>query len=229
MNIIGINGLKRSGKGETFKAVQTQRVAEAERVREVGFAHKLKIIAARSLGFTDRTDQECIDLMDSFKLDEPLGADFTVRYTEPGQTGCFPALHELTGREFLQNLGSWGRKVFGDTFWIDQVLPDPHRAEARALGDTVDPRDILAHQLEAKYPGVDTLCITDLRYPNEAERVRALGGKVWEVVRPGQVSDGHDSEQTLDRALVDRTILNAGDLTDLYNMVSLAYDEDFSC
>jgi hypothetical protein len=62
---------------------------------------------------------------------------------------------------------------------------------------------------------VDCVAITDLRYPNEAQRVLDLGGEVWEVVRPGLVSDGHASEQTLPRDLVTLTIENDSDVADL--------------
>jgi hypothetical protein len=158
--------------------------------------------------------------MDRFKFsiqyEEPLGP-------EPRVAIARPMVHELTGREYLQNLGSWGRKVFGDTFWIDQVLPTPSLASEAAEASGIDWN---ARNLERMYPGIDTLCITDTRYANEAERILALGGVVWEVVKPGASSDGHDSEQVLDRALITRTIVNDGTLEDLYDQVSAAYDQD---
>lgn len=97
----------------------------------------------------------------------------------------------LTGRQYLQNYGSEAhRDLFGSTFWVDRVL------------DTV-PEGITV--------------ITDVRFSNEAERIREMGGEVWSVERPRRMSDGsfHVSEQPIDRGLVDRVIHNRGDVEDL--------------
>lgn len=174
-------------------------------VKGVGFADKLKILGARSLGFLDFTDAECIDYMDRFKEDGDIDV-----------LGGFN--RSITGREYLQNLGNEGRKVFGDTFWIDHVLPNPIHQDS-ALWE-IEP----IKMVEYRYPGVDCLCVTDVRYDNEAERIRDLGGVVWEVIRPGLKSDGHPSEQPLPRELVDHQILNDGDLRDLEREVERAMD-----
>lgn len=178
----------------------------AANVVGVGFADKLKIHAARSLGRLDLNDQECIDLMDEFKED-----GFVVSAGATAGT--------ITGRQYLQNVGNEARKLFGDTFWIDMVLPNVVLLEG--WGEKPEQ----AHgALTARYPGVDCLCITDLRYPNEAERIKRLGGVVWEVVRPGTGSDGHASEQPLPRHLVDHVIDNSGDLYALEREVERALD-----
>src|SRR5690606_24199645 len=106
---------------------------------------------------------------------------------------------DISVREFLQNLGQAGREHFGETFWIEQALSE----------------DVLAR--------ADLTVVTDVRYPNEAEHIRALGGEIWEIHRPGLESDGHASEQPLPEELVDWVIYNTGTLEDLkHNVYGLA-------
>lgn len=198
MQLIGINGFKHAGKGETGNAVFD---AHDGIVYQVGFADKLKIIAARALGFS-RPPRDLIALMDSMKET----ASFSIEYDEPTTGGGGKFLHDLTGRQYLQYLGNDARELFGETFWIDQVLPDPRHAGWISA-------------LENRYPGIDCVVITDLRYPNEAKRVLDLGGSVWEVIRPGTESDGHASEQVLDRKLITRQIDNSGSLANLNDRV----------
>lgn len=124
---------------------------------------------------------------------------------------------QITGRQYLQNFGNDAREVFGTDFWVDQVLTVP--VEHCPGMDIYDHRAGNARNMRMRYPGVDVLCLTDLRYPNEAERVKALGGVVWEVLRPGLESDGHPSEQPLPRHLVDLQIVNDGTPQDLFQRV----------
>ena len=186
-------------------------------VKGVGFADKLKVLAARSLGYHHLHESACIDLMDRFKED-----GFVAAYG----THLLEDTSDITGRQYLQNLGNEGRKVFGDTFWIDQVLPGPAVLwKDDEPGGPDDRRAAINRvKLEDRYPGVDCLCITDVRYPNEAQRIRDLGGVIWEVIRPGLKSDGHASEQPLPRELVDHQILNDGDMRDLEREVERAMD-----
>lgn len=209
MCIIGINGFKRSGKGETGKSIEAQVMVGG--VKQVGFADKVKILGARALGFTDRTDEECIALMDIAK--EKWLIHMT---TEPSPGGWLPAfdMGEITGRQYLQNVGTEARKIFGDDFWVDQVLPRPVLYADRDLTH--------AERLREMHPGVDWLVITDLRFENEAQRVLDLGGEVWRVTRPGTESDGHDSEQRLPDHLVTRELDNSGDLQHLDDEVAEA-------
>lgn len=207
MRLIGINGFKRAGKGETGNAIFDQFDGV---VYQIGFADKLKIMAARALGFV-RPPQDLIALMDEMKETASLQA----RYYEPGGYSD-QLLHDLTVREYLQNFGNDARELFGTNFWIDQVLPYPGEvmlSTNEALND--------------RYPDVDLVAITDLRYPNEAQRVRDLGGEVWEIVRPGLVSDGHASETPLPNELITRRIDNDGSVSDLRRKVAAILDEEF--
>ncbi len=196
MRVIGINGHKGAGKGEVGNLLESLMGA-----KQIGFADKLKIIAAKSLGF-DRTDQELIDLMNSIKN----GAMFSVFYDEPGSPSTDlednAVFHNLYGRQYLQWFGQHMREQFGDTIWIDQVLP--------SVTGPYTYQTALRQMYSASY-----LAITDLRYPNEAERVLALDGEVWRITRSGCSPDGHPSEEPLPDSLVTRTISNNGTLEDL--------------
>jgi len=93
-------------------------------------------------------------------------------------------------RRTLQRLGTEaGRGVLGDTIWIDTAM--------RTVADVPGP-----------------VVITDVRYPNEADAIRAAGGLVVRIDRPGlALSDVHPSETAMDdypaytaRIVNDRTI-----------------------
>lgn len=72
---------------------------------------------------------------------------------------------------------------------------------------------------EAKIPV--GIAITDVRFPNEADGIRALGGEIWRIVRPslGPQTDFHPSETGLDHYRFDREIENDGSIDDLYAKV----------
>lgn len=69
--------------------------------------------------------------------------------------------------------------------------------------------DVWVRALEAELRDVKSLvAITDVRFPNEAEMVRALGGEVWRIVRPGfQETGNHASEVALDSYTFDRVLV----------------------
>lgn len=69
--------------------------------------------------------------------------------------------------------------------------------------------------------GMHVVC-DDVRFPNEANLLRELGGELWMVTRPGvQRTDTHVSEGGLDNfPYFDRRLCNAGSLPDLYRRVA---------
>lgn len=220
MRLIGINGFKRSGKGETGLAIEALLNDRFITTTLVGFADKLKILGARTLGFVDLADEDCITLMDECKEEWVINIvkRIEVSYGYDLPPSVEPRTwHTLTGREYLQNLGTEARKVFGEDFWVDQVLP---RVPRQVPHGTVD--QLIPILLQNKYPGTDAVVITDLRFENEAQRVIDLGGEVWEVIRPGLTSDGHASEIPLTRSLVTRQIHNSSDLMNLRFQVEKA-------
>lgn len=98
-------------------------------------------------------------------------------------------------RGLLQRLGTGvGRELWGEDFWVDLVF-----------------RDLVF---------TEDYVFTDVRFPNEVEAIRARGGVVWQVVRPGvEAVNNHISESALDGVVFDATIVNDGSLEDLEGKV----------
>lgn len=62
----------------------------------------------------------------------------------------------MSFRDFIQRFGTEGhRDVFGIDFWVNQTLP-----------------------LDYDHSGMKIVCVTDLRFPNEVQRVKDAGGIV---------------------------------------------------
>ena len=93
---------------------------------------------------------------------------------------------EMTGRQYLERYGTEAhRNVFGEDFWLEQALPT-----------TLDHSNMI-------------VIFTDCRFPNEAQRVREMGGIVVEIVGPeGRAGNGHPSDTPLSYLLIDYTVNN---------------------
>ena len=98
-------------------------------------------------------------------------------------------------RELLQNVGVGARKVFSNEFWIAQALSEIHFE--------------------------DNWVITDVRFENEANRIKQYdNAQVWRIKRPGvEAVNGHISEHNLDGYKVDMILKNEGTLDDLRELV----------
>lgn len=97
----------------------------------------------------------------------------------------------LSPRQLLQTLGTeWGRSHVAQDVWL------------RIAGRKIE---------QWRRAGVQTVVIADVRFPNEAEWIRARGGKVWRVERdPGVRITDHASEAGLPESLIDLWIDNSG-------------------
>lgn len=101
-------------------------------------------------------------------------------------------------RQLLQRMGTEvGRGIYGENFWVDRVLA----------------------QIE---PGQNYV-ITDVRFPNEVDAVRSVGGVVYRIYREGVGAvNGHISDTGVDDLEIDGILLNDGDLADLEQRVLAA-------
>jgi hypothetical protein len=69
---------------------------------------------------------------------------------------------------------------------------------------------------QRKCSNTDRVVVGDVRFANEAAVIKALGGMVVRIVRPGApASDTHASETEMDSIVPDHTIDNSGDLEHL--------------
>lgn len=87
-------------------------------------------------------------------------------------------------RRLLQRLGTEaGRNLLGDNIWVDSALTG-HDSSARIV-------------------------VTDCRFPNEAQAIKAQGGILVRITRPGVTAvNAHSSEIALDDWPFDYTIEN---------------------
>lgn len=158
--IIGLSGYKGSGKDTAG-----QYLVEHYGFERRAFADKVKEATEALLG-VPRPVQE------TWKNETEVQVavlDFSGPYQLPR------ILEQVSFRHFLQRVGTeMGRNIFGEDFWIDQVL---HLS-------TSPLRDIV---------------ISDCRFSNEVDRIRNLGGKVVRIDRPDLMpKDTHVSEQLPD-------------------------------
>lgn len=104
-------------------------------------------------------------------------------------------------RRLLQEIGTVYRNEVNPNAWVDPVIIEAE---------------------EHRYEGVP-VAITDVRFPNEVEAIRASGGLVVRVERPGLLEDAaslHISETALDSEPADHVIVNDGSLEDLADAVN---------
>lgn len=117
----------------------------------------------------------------------------------------------LTFREFLQRYGTEAhRDIFGQDFWLDYTLP-----------------------VQGFYPG-RAIVVTDVRFSNEARRIRELGGMVVRILNGkayeewgNRVDDGDHAARHSSEVIDfdwDYMIDNNGSFSDLYACV-----EDMLC
>jgi hypothetical protein len=105
-----------------------------------------------------------------------------------------------TPRHAMQTLGTqWGRDCIDQDFWIRRWQVSANNALAWGQDVVVD----------------------DLRFPNEAEAVRELGGLIVRIERPGHPIDrSHESERCVADIRPDAVILNNGSYEDLVDTVA---------
>jgi hypothetical protein len=187
--IIGLNGRLKAGKDTTYSVIKNY-LPHAE---QVSFAAPLKESAAAAIGVTVE-ELELLKGIEEIKFRPHIedsrdleGADFNF-FIKMKSKAVFNV------RQYLQWYGTEAhRDVFGQDFWVDQALP----------------LDLDHHER--------LLVVTDMRFPNEMERVIALGGVTVKVVRETATAhSNHPSEQNLD-AGIQHFLDNTGDLDALHD------------
>jgi CRISPR/Cas system CSM-associated protein Csm4 (group 5 of RAMP superfamily) len=102
-------------------------------------------------------------------------------------------------RRALQNAGVAARKTFGEGFWVHEAMKS---------------------MLEDPRPDMNYV-ITDVRFLNEADMIRANKGQMWRVKRNGvEAVNAHISESQLDGYPVDQIFTNNGSIDDLKELLN---------
>ncbi len=210
MIIVGLNGPYGSGKDTAFEEIQKWASERGVLAVRRGFADLLKLSAARIFQ-PYITLEEALEWANGFKFD---GDVRTFRKVAEEHSEIEGGAREvfiepefgISGRELLQHYGTeCHREIFGDNFWVDQLLPTDELSRIRAICKFLP---------DSRLPAI---CgITDLRFVNEAERITdpRIDGVVWRI-DPGDrlpQLDQHISERPLPSHLVNHTIFNDGPL-----------------
>jgi hypothetical protein len=105
--------------------------------------------------------------------------------------------HYPEARRLLQVFGTEvGRSMFGSDFWVNLTLDEVHSFHT---------------------------VISDVRFKNEADAIKAQGGQIWRVNRSGITPvAAHSSEVDLDDYTFDKVLDNNQSILDLYKLVDLA-------
>lgn len=147
---------------------------------------------------------ECLAFADPIKsgLEVMLGLDV------PRAGACKEepvAGWDVSFRELMQTLGDWGRTVCGEAVWVDLA--------ARRLARV------------RLYDGADRVVFTDVRRANEADWIRAQGGLVLHLARPGRAwTDPHPTEAGVAPVEGEPCLVNDGTIAQLYTQLQEALE-----
>jgi len=171
------------------------------------FAGKLKLIASILTGAT----LEQLEDQDFKKLD--IGPDWGMTY-----------------RELLQKLGTEAmRNGLHTNVWVNALMADYHLTPNKSMDELFN-EHFLNNKSEIHYK-LPNWIITDMRFPNEMDAVKAKGGITIRVNRPYSTTGGngipatfsqtqfHPSETALDDHEFDYVIDNDGSISDLIDKV----------
>lgn len=111
-------------------------------------------------------------------------------------------------RELMQLLGTeFGREMVRPDVWLNET-------ERRV-------RKIMALPAHHHISGV---VVSDVRFENEADWIRSMGGIVWIIDRPQSglsgITGSHKSEQAIPRHITDIVIDNSGSIEQLYQDIT---------
>lgn len=219
--LIGLHGRQRAGKDTAFGFVQEWATERGVHAARRGFADLLKLSFARLFDPTFN-HVEAVQWCNRVKfdgklhlevlLDEQISSDR--RTTRQVKESIF-----VHGRTLLQRFGTEShRDVFGDDFWVDALLPTGSEAASPIWVKSFTDGPFVEN--------IPQVCvITDVRFENEAQRIKALGGEVWHIDRWTESSDSHSSEKILPPELIDYTIVNNSTIDHFRDMVREVCDD----
>lgn len=171
--------LNKFGQLEVSRAAKQGRVNPFETIAE-GELNIAGFMGIKLYSFADPLKQFCMDVFglsreQCYGTDEQKNSLTQLRWEEvPSTESSGGRTGFMTAREVLQYVG---------TDLIRRMDPD---AWARATIASI------------KRDGYELAIITDARFPNEIDAIKAVGGKAVRLVRNVAGADGHSSETALD-------------------------------
>lgn len=135
-----------------------------------------------------------------------IGIDYACLFERDLKERVIPELG-ISGRRLMQTLGTeWARNTVGLDFWIKHA--------SLRLG---------LDNLPVSTPVHDLIVLTDVRFPNEAQWIKSLGGLLVRVNRSTAPVAFHESEQHIAGLLCDRTLHNTGTVEDLQRQIDAEF------
>jgi hypothetical protein len=147
--LIGLTGKRGSGKNTVGEFIKDWAEQNGEKAQLQGFADRLKLSFAR-IFVPDATLQEALGFCDTIKTIGSIKHDTIFPKDHPELFHRFGVKNVVSGREALQHYGTEAhRDIFGDNFWVDQLLPPDEHAWHEDWQDDIN-----------------YAIVTDLRFPN---------------------------------------------------------------
>lgn len=131
-----------------------------------------------------------------------FGVDVAIFHDQSVKEKPLGCLLGHTPRRLMQTLGTgWGREMISDSLW----------------------RNLLYQKASEALSGGSSVVVSDVRYDNEAQTVKDLGGHIIEVRRPSADNSGdtHSSEGGIGSDFIDFRILNSRGFEALYAQVGV--------
>jgi hypothetical protein len=241
--IVGITGVAESPDGTRVTAGSGKDTAAEQLVNKHGFvavalADPMKRFCMEVFGFTEEQlwgpseERNAPDMRYVRMYEGQLGSHL-VGWNDDGTRRDDPSPVEdihLTPRHALQQLGTeWGRRCYKEV-WVDYALRVCHTLLTKGYWydsqvGLIPAEDLRGLGMAPKMaPG--GVVIPDLRFHNEAEKIREAGGQIWRVKRPintmPAVDHTHGSEielSSLPDEEFDRVLDNCKDIHHLHMVV----------
>jgi hypothetical protein len=186
MALIALHGLPGAGKDTAADAISEWAEGRGLSFTREGFSYRMKWSLARVFDPT-------ISMQDAIRFCDEFKRDGGVMVGHENQIAAVA----ISFRDMLRNFGTEAHRdldfMGGDDIWLDALLPL----------DRTGPTG-----------GFDVATIIDVRFPNEAQRIKDRGGVIWEIVRPEiteqfEQKEGRDhrSDLRLPDRLIDLTIV----------------------
>jgi dephospho-CoA kinase len=196
-NLIGVTGLKGSGKDTVAKIINTLHQKQYKTKR---FADPLKRFVADILGVSvekleDREFKETILGKEWWIYQNPDTGEI-YPYTDPPMFKDHHKLIKLTPRIFMQLIGTDVGRVIHPQMWVNALF--------------------------SSYTKDSKWIIVDTRFDNEAKAIKDRGGIIIKVERDVGITDTHASEKGISDEYIDIVIDNNGSMEELIEKVKTA-------
>jgi hypothetical protein len=180
--------------GELRKRVEIIGIAGWARAgKDTAADHLVEAQGYEKMSFAAPMKEALYKLNPRITVDGVMGVPLNVGVDVYGWDGLKEHGPEI--RTLLQRFGTEvGRQTWGEDFWVDAAID--------------------------KIQDGTKVVFADVRFPNEADAIKKMGGEVWRINRTGVgPANDHISEHALDDYDFDKVIDNYGTLSVLYEKI----------